>query len=164
MGPYLRRVRRNCPPLVGEPLSSSYWGGGPLWSSNQSAILANGTGVSTPWGEVSTRENSIFFSRLSNFRIYGMTPGPGMGTNRPRVELALQYTNPSQLEIGRSVALGISTLCGEVSIASVAYQVILEAGIGQFRESKSPRVHTRINSWGLFLAHKSTCGKRESVS
>ena len=27
-----------------------------------------------------------------------------------------------------------------------AYQVILEHGIGQFREFESPRVHTRINS------------------
>ena len=35
--------------------------------------------------------------------------------------------------------------------------------VGQFREFESPRVHTRINSWGLFLAHKLTCGKRESV-
>ena len=32
----------------------------------------------------------------------------------------------------------------------MAYQaVILEPGIGQFREFESPRVHTRINSWGL---------------
>ena len=45
----------------------------------------------------------------------------------------------------------------------VAYQVILEPGIGQFREFEPPRVHTRINSWGLLLAHKLTCGKRESV-
>ena len=29
---------------------------------------------------------------------------------------------------------------------------------------QAPRVHTRINSWGLFLVHKLTCGKRESVS
>ena len=36
--------------------------------------------------------------------------------------------------------------------------------IGQFREFESPRVHTRINSWGLFLVRKFTCGKRESVS
>ena len=70
MGPYLPRVRRNCLPSVGEPLSYSYLGGGPLWSSNQSAILANGTGVSTPWGAVSTRENSVFFPRLSKFDIY----------------------------------------------------------------------------------------------
>ena len=49
-------------------------------------------------------------------------------------------------------------------VAPVAYQVILEPGIGQFREFESPRVHTRINSWGIFLAHKLTCGKRESVS
>ena len=51
-----------------------------------------------------------------------------------------------------------------VPVAPVAYQVILEPGIGQFREFDSPRVRTRINSWGLFLAHKLTCGKRESVS
>ena len=49
-------------------------------------------------------------------------------------------------------------------VAPVAYQVILEPGIGQFREFEPRRVHTRINSWGLFLLHKLTCGKRESVS
>ena len=43
-------------------------------------------------------------------------------------------------------------------VAPVAYQVILEPGIGQFREFESPRVHTRINRWGLFLVHKMTCG------
>ena len=35
---------------------------------------------------------------------------------------------------------------------------------GQFRKFESRRVHTRIHSWGLFLVHKFTCGKRESVS
>ena len=35
-------------------------------------------------------------------------------------------------------------------------QVILEPGIGQFREFESPRVHTRINSWGYFIVHKLT--------
>ena len=34
----------------------------------------------------------------------------------------------------------------EIPVAPVAYQVILEPGIGQFREFESPRVHTRINS------------------
>ena len=53
---------------------------------------------------------------------------------------------------------------GTKPVAPVAYQVILEPGRGQFREFESPRVHTRINSWGLFFAHKLTCGKRESVS
>ena len=46
----------------------------------------------------------------------------------------------------------------------MAYQVILEPSIGQCRKFKFPRVHTRINSWGFFLVHKFTCGKRESVS
>ena len=49
-------------------------------------------------------------------------------------------------------------------VVPVAYQVILEPGIGQFREVEPRRVHTRINSWGLFLVHKLTRGKRESVS
>ena len=49
-------------------------------------------------------------------------------------------------------------------VAPVAYQVILEPGIGLFREFESPRVHTRINSYGLFLVHNLSCGKRESVS
>ena len=31
-------------------------------------------------------------------------------------------------------------------VGPVANQVILEPGIGQFREFESPRVHTRINS------------------
>ena len=46
----------------------------------------------------------------------------------------------------------------------MAYQVILEPGIGQFRGFESPRLHTRIKSWGLFIVHKLACGKRESVS
>ena len=46
----------------------------------------------------------------------------------------------------------------------MAYQVILEPGIGQFREFEPHRVHARINSLGLFLVHKLTCGKLESVS
>ena len=35
--------------------------------------------------------------------------------------------------------------------APVAYQVILEPGIGQFREFEPPRVHSRIYSWGDFF-------------
>ena len=49
-------------------------------------------------------------------------------------------------------------------VAPVAYQVILEPGIGQVREFEPRRMHTRINSLGLFLVDKLTCGKRESVS
>ena len=51
-----------------------------------------------------------------------------------------------------------------IPVAPVAYQVIHEHGIGQFREFEPRRVHTRVNSLGLFLVHKLTCGKRESVS
>ena len=49
-------------------------------------------------------------------------------------------------------------------VAPVAYQVILEPGIGQFREFEPRRVHTRINSLTLFLVHKLACMKRESMS
>ena len=56
------------------------------------------------------------------------------------------------------------TCFGSVPVAPVAYQVILEPGIGQFREFEPRRVHTRINSLGLYLVHKLTSGKRESVS
>ena len=48
-------------------------------------------------------------------------------------------------------------------VAPAAYQVILEPGNGQFRGFES-RVHTRINSLGLFLVHNLICGKRDSVS
>ena len=48
-------------------------------------------------------------------------------------------------------------------VAPVAYGVILQPGIGQFREFEPRRVHTRINPLGLFFVHKLTCGKRESV-
>ena len=48
-------------------------------------------------------------------------------------------------------------------VAPVAYQVIVEPGIGQFREFEPRRVHARMNSLGLFLVHKLTCGKRESA-
>ena len=46
----------------------------------------------------------------------------------------------------------------------VAYQVIFEPGIGQFREFEPRRVYTRINLLGIFLVDKLTCGKCESVS
>ena len=49
-------------------------------------------------------------------------------------------------------------------VAPVAYQVIFEPGIVQFREFEPRRVRTRVHSLGLFLVHKLTCGKRESVS
>ena len=57
-----------------------------------------------------------------------------------------------------------TTLAYLEPVAPVAYQVILEAVLGQFREFQTRRVHTRINSLGLFLVDKLTCGKRESVS
>ena len=73
---------------------------------------------------------------------------------RPR-QARTEYTPPPY----RSLVSG-----GYIPVAPVAYQVILEPGIGQFREFESHRVHTRVISWELFLVHKLACGKRESVS
>ena len=41
-------------------------------------------------------------------------------------------------------------------VAPVAYQIVLDPGIDQFREFESLRVHTRINLLGLFFVHKLT--------
>ena len=38
-------------------------------------------------------------------------------------------------------------------VAPVAYEVILEPGIGQFREFDPRQEHTRKSSWGLVLVH-----------
>ena len=46
-----------------------------------------------------------------------------MGPYRPLVELTVQYTTPSQSEIGRSVGVGISTLYGEISILVISIRV-----------------------------------------
>ena len=48
-------------------------------------------------------------------------------------------------------------------VAPVAYQVILEPGIGQFREFEPLPSAYSFKFVGTFLVHKSTCGKRESV-
>ena len=49
-------------------------------------------------------------------------------------------------------------------VTPVAYRAIFESGTGEFGEFEPPQVHTRIQSWGLFLVHKLTCGKRDGVS
>ena len=63
-----------------------------------------------------------------------------------------------------SAVCGVVPVVATVPVAPVAYQVILEPGIDQFREFEPRRVHIRIISLRLFLVHRLTCGKRESVS
>ena len=75
-------------------------------------------------------------------------------------------THPT-IEVHTTCFLMFLALGGEgmtLPVASVAYQVIFEPGIGQFRDFEPSRVHTRIYLLGLFLVHKLNCGKRESVS
>ena len=64
----------------------------------------------------------------------------------------------ARITIGRkgTRVQGVSFQMLNILVAPVAYQVILEPGIGQFREFEPRRVHIRINSLGLFLVHKLT--------
>ena len=48
-------------------------------------------------------------------------------------------------------------------VAPVAYKVILEPGIGQFREFEPRRVHTRLNSLGVFLVLKLTKAREREL-
>ena len=68
---------------------------------------------------------------------------------------------PEKRTLEKKWCTSISIVCHK---APVAYQVILEPGIGQFCDFESPRVHTPIIRLRLFLVHKLSCGKRESVS
>ena len=43
------------------------------------------------------------------------------------------------------------SFAGHNAVVLVAYQVIIEPGIGQFRKFKTPRVHICTSSWGLYL-------------
>ena len=92
-------------------------------------------------------------------------PNP-LGGSRSALEVgrgSIEFT--CNLETLRARAIKIKRVVGLLYVvAPVAYQVILEPGIGQFREFEPRRVHTRINSLGLFLVDKLSCGKRESVS
>ena len=53
----------------------------------------------------------------------------------------------------------------KLPVVPVAYQVVLEPGIGQFREFEPRRVHTSYKFDGTFflVVHKLTCGKRETA-
>ena len=68
---------------------------------------------------------------------------------------ALSYLPSRSYMLGRSTsgfyrpgaeASRGTLMAGYQPVAPVAYQVILEPGIGQFREFESRRVHARINS------------------
>ena len=42
--------------------------------------------------------------------------------------------------------IGPDSFCDRGPVAPVAYEVILEPGIGKFREFESPRVYARIST------------------
>ena len=113
---------------------------------------------------------------------YGNVGGRGGGAERPPhgVKSCFRntigcYTHHTPVSFHPAlVKILVSTNCStsqllECSsfypVAPVAYQlIILEPCIGQFREFEPHRVHTRINSLGLFPMHILTCGKCESMS
>ena len=69
------------------------------------------------------------------------------------------------VEPGSIIRLLFELVAPELYIAPVAYEFILEPGnVGLFRELEPRRVDTRIQSFGLYIVHKLTRGKREGVS
>ena len=65
----------------------------------------------------------------------------------------LQISDPAFINVQFLVYVrSVKGLYTTISVAPVAYQVIFEPGIGQFREFEPRRVHTRINSLGIFLS------------
>ena len=98
MGPYLPRVRRKCPPLMGlyPPRTA-------LWSSNQSAISQRDLGFLTVQGGVDPRKLGLL-PRLMEVLDMWNDLWTRVGTLYPKVELA-QYTNHGQSE-NRPVGLG----------------------------------------------------------
>ena len=90
-----------------------------------------------------------------------MEPG-GRTTTKPNATIdggARVRLSKAETEVQTSMNLWFN-----VPVAPVAYEVMLKPDVGLFREFEPRRVHTRTNSLGLFLVHKLTCGKRESVS
>ena len=98
---------------------------------------------------------------------YKRTPGDGTLKGQKVISGACFhpcYAVPGIHHTLHSITCTVVSCIQQGIVAPVAYQVILEPGIGQFREFEPRRVHTGIKSLGLFLVHKLTCGKRESVS
>ena len=109
MGPYFRRVRRKCPPLMGlfPPRTA-------LWSSNQSAISQRDWGFLTVQGGVDPRKLRVL-PRLMEVKEVWNDLWTGDGTlYPPEVELA-QHANHGQSEIQSAGGVETSTPCGEVS-------------------------------------------------
>ena len=99
MGPYLPRVRRKCPPLMGlyPPRTA-------LWSSNQSAISRRDCFFFTVQGGVDPRKLCLLPGLMDVLEMLNDL-WTGEGTlHPPEVELA-QHTNHGQSE-NRSVGLG----------------------------------------------------------
>ena len=109
MGPYLPRVRRKCPPLMGlyPPRMA-------LWSSIQSAISQRDRGFPTVQSGVDPRKLRLL-PRLKEVLDMWNDLWTGDGTlYPPEVELA-QHANHGQSESQSAGGVGISTPCGEVS-------------------------------------------------
>ena len=115
MGPYLPRVRRKCPPLMGlyPPRTA-------LWSSSQSAISQRHRGFLTVQGGVDPRTLD-FLRRLVELFLYmddRWTGDPGMGRYvLPRWSWLNIRTPANQRSAG---GVGISTSCGEVSTRMIS--------------------------------------------
>ena len=108
MGPYLPRVRRKCPPLMGH-----YPPRTELWSSNQSAISQRDWDFLTVQGGVGPRKLGLL-PRLMEVSEMWNDLWTGDGTlYPPEVELA-HHTNHGPIRKSAG-GVGISTPCAKVS-------------------------------------------------
>ena len=109
MGPYLPRVRRKCPPLMGlYPPTTA------LWSSNQSAIGQRDWGFLTVQGGVDPRKLGLLPRLLKVLEMWNdLWTGDGT-LYPPEVELA-QHANHGQSE-SRPVGLGFPHRAGRYHV------------------------------------------------
>ena len=109
MGPYLPRVRRKCPPLMGLYAPRTV-----LWGSNQSAISRGDWGFLTVQGGVDPRKLPLL-PRLMEVLEMSNDLWTGSGTlYPPEVELA-QHANHGQSE-NRPVGLGFPHCAGRYHV------------------------------------------------
>ena len=112
MGPYLPRVRRKCPPLMGlyPPRTA-------LWSSNQSAISQRNWGFFTVRGGVDPRNLGLLPRPIEVLELWNDLWTGNRTLYPPEVELAQHTNTANQISAG---GVGISTPCGEVSTRMIS--------------------------------------------
>ena len=112
IGPYLPRVRRKCPPLMGlSPLRTA------LWSSNQSAISQRDWGLLTVRGGVGPRKFGFISRLVEVLEVWKRPLDQGWDPMLPWWSWLNIRTPANRRSAG---GVEISTPCGEVSTRMVS--------------------------------------------